>query len=127
MAHNNNQQNSCNNATITPIFTKINVNLNLNVSVGKNAEPQGEMVPPDGGWGWFVLFAAVMVNVLIPGGIKSFGVIYKAFLEKYSANSSSGAWIPALCYFLYSSLGIYNASFRSFCYWSSFVSDTTIY
>jgi hypothetical protein len=64
------------------------------------------MVPPDGGWGWFVLVAAVMVNVLIPGGIKSFGVIYKAFLSTYNAKATLGAWIPALCYFLYSSLGM---------------------
>uniref|UniRef100_A0ABD2WU41 Major facilitator superfamily (MFS) profile domain-containing protein n=1 Tax=Trichogramma kaykai TaxID=54128 RepID=A0ABD2WU41_9HYME len=64
-----------------------------------------EMVPPDGGWGWFVLIAAVMVNFLIPGGIKSFGVLYKAFLQNFNANESTGSWIPALCYFLYSSLG----------------------
>ncbi|XP_011499501.1 PREDICTED: monocarboxylate transporter 13 [Ceratosolen solmsi marchali] len=71
----------------------------------KAAAMEGEMVPPDGGWGWFVLVAAVMVNVLIPGGIKSFGVIYKAFLSTYNAKATLGAWIPALCYFLYSSLG----------------------
>lgn len=66
---------------------------------------EGEMIPPDGGWGWFVLVAAVMVNVLIPGGIKSFGVLYKAFLTAFGANVSEGSLAPALCYFLYSSLG----------------------
>ncbi|KAJ8674991.1 hypothetical protein QAD02_010777 [Eretmocerus hayati] len=65
----------------------------------------GELVPPDGGWGWFVLVAAVMVNVLIPGGIKSFGVIYRAFLTTYNGSAKKGSLIPALCYFLYSSLG----------------------
>ena len=64
-----------------------------------------EMVPPDGGWGWYVLCAAVVVNVLIPGGIKSFGVLYANFLETFEASNAAGSWIPALCYFLYSSLG----------------------
>ncbi|XP_014207545.1 monocarboxylate transporter 9 [Copidosoma floridanum] len=66
---------------------------------------EGELIPPDGGWGWFVLIAAVMVNVLIPGGIKSFGVLYNAFLTTFDAKATNGSWIPAICYFLYSSLG----------------------
>ncbi|XP_008206529.1 uncharacterized protein LOC100123026 isoform X4 [Nasonia vitripennis] len=68
-------------------------------------DPDCEMVPPDGGWGWFVLVAAVMVNVLIPGGIKSFSVFYKAFQDQFESSLSAASWIPALCYFLYSSLG----------------------
>ncbi|XP_034949160.1 monocarboxylate transporter 9-like [Chelonus insularis] len=64
-----------------------------------------ELVPPDGGWGWLVLLAAVMVNVLIPGTIKSFGVLFVEFLEVFDASPAAAAWIPALCYFLYSSLG----------------------
>ncbi|XP_058804067.1 monocarboxylate transporter 13 [Phymastichus coffea] len=72
----------------------------------KNKEMSMEdMVPPDGRWGWLVLIAAITVNLLIPGGIKSFGILYQEFLLIYNANSTSGSWIPALCYFLYSSLG----------------------
>ncbi|XP_033217272.1 monocarboxylate transporter 9 isoform X2 [Belonocnema kinseyi] len=63
------------------------------------------MVPPDGGWGWFVLIAAVMVNLLIPGAIKSFGVLFVEFLEVFETTPTEASWIPALCYFLYSSLG----------------------
>nr|XP_022907737.1 monocarboxylate transporter 13 isoform X1 [Onthophagus taurus] len=64
-----------------------------------------KLVPPDGGWGWLVLFGATLVNILIPGTVKSFGVLFVEFLEVFDAGPSAAAWIPALCYFLYSSLG----------------------
>ncbi|XP_065355492.1 monocarboxylate transporter 13 [Calliphora vicina] len=64
-----------------------------------------DLVPPDGGWGWLVLAGSMMVNILIPGTIKSFGVLFVEFLEAFQASPSAAAWIPALCYFLYSSLG----------------------
>ncbi|XP_053682385.1 monocarboxylate transporter 12-B [Sabethes cyaneus] len=64
-----------------------------------------ELVPPDGGWGWLVLAGSMLVNILVPGTIKSFGVLFVEFLEAFQASPSAAAWIPALCYFLYSSLG----------------------
>ncbi|KAG7208740.1 hypothetical protein KM043_014936 [Ampulex compressa] len=64
-----------------------------------------KMVPPDGGWGWVVLFSALLVNFLIPGTVKSFGVLFVEFLHVFKASSSAASWMPALCYFLYSSLG----------------------
>ncbi|XP_037046427.1 monocarboxylate transporter 13 [Bradysia coprophila] len=64
-----------------------------------------ELVPPDGGWGWLVLAGSMLVNILVPGTVKSFGVLFVEFLEAFDASPSTAAWIPALCYFLYSSLG----------------------
>ncbi|XP_061392992.1 monocarboxylate transporter 13, partial [Musca vetustissima] len=64
-----------------------------------------DLIPPDGGWGWLVLAGSMMVNILIPGTIKSFGVLFVEFLEAFEASPATAAWIPALCYFLYSSLG----------------------
>ncbi|KAJ8941426.1 hypothetical protein NQ318_016058 [Aromia moschata] len=64
-----------------------------------------KLVPPDGDWGWLVLFGATMVNVLVPGTIKSFGVLFVEFMEAFNSSPAEGMWIPALCYFLYSSLG----------------------
>ena len=64
-----------------------------------------KLVPPDGGWGWLVLFGSTLVNVLVPGTVKSFGVLFVEFLEAFEASPAAAAWIPALCYFLYSSLG----------------------
>lgn len=39
------------------------------------------------------------------GTVKSFGVLFMEFLEAFDASPSTALWIPALCYFLYSSLG----------------------
>ncbi|XP_022195886.1 monocarboxylate transporter 13 isoform X3 [Nilaparvata lugens] len=64
-----------------------------------------EYVPPDGGWGWLVLGGTVLINLLIPGTIKSFGVLFIEFLEIFNASAVAASWIPALCYFLYCSLG----------------------
>ncbi|CAG9855421.1 unnamed protein product [Phyllotreta striolata] len=64
-----------------------------------------KLVPPDGGWGWLVLFGATMVNILVPGTIKSFGVLFVEFIEAFESSPAEAMWIPALCYFLYSSLG----------------------
>ncbi|CAH1153837.1 unnamed protein product [Phaedon cochleariae] len=72
---------------------------------GNKKMPKWKLVPPDGGWGWLVLFGATMVNILVPGTIKSFGVLFVEFLEAFEASPAEGMWIPALCYFLYSSLG----------------------
>lgn len=83
-----------------------------------------DLVPPDGGWGWLVLAGSMLVNILIPGTIKSFGVLFVEFVEAFETTPAQvgrnkdltelnliiscylqAAWIPALCYFLYSSLG----------------------
>ncbi|XP_059222022.1 monocarboxylate transporter 9 isoform X2 [Stomoxys calcitrans] len=71
----------------------------------KETNIEYDLVPPDGGWGWLVLAGSMMVNILIPGTIKSFGVLFVEFLEAFNASPATAAWIPALCYFLYSSLG----------------------
>lgn len=71
----------------------------------KNDGVEYDLVPPDGGWGWLVLAGSMMVNILIPGTIKSFGVLFVEFLDVFKASPATAAWIPALCYFLYSSLG----------------------
>uniref|UniRef100_A0A336LIH1 CSON002398 protein n=1 Tax=Culicoides sonorensis TaxID=179676 RepID=A0A336LIH1_CULSO len=70
-----------------------------------NDDEKYEMVPPDGGWGWFILFGSMLINILVPGTIKSFGVLFVEFQEAFQSSSTEAAWIPALCYFLYSSLG----------------------
>ncbi|KAK1123806.1 hypothetical protein K0M31_008496 [Melipona bicolor] len=64
-----------------------------------------KLVPPDGGWGWVVLSSALVVNFLIPGTVKSFGVLFVEFLHVFKATSTAASWMPALCYFLYNSLG----------------------
>lgn len=87
---------------------QIQRNKSVVIAEGKNAKKGMEkwkLVPPDGGWGWLVLFGSTLVNVLVPGTVKSFGVLFVVFLENFEASTAAAMWIPALCYFLYSSLG----------------------
>lgn len=74
-------------------------------TIGPAPERDWEMVPPDGKWGWFILVGATLVNILIPGTIKSFGVLLVEFNDVFNASASASSGIVALCYFLYSSLG----------------------
>lgn len=78
---------------------------NKQKSSKKTVNEEYDLVPPDGGWGWLILFGSMLVNILIPGTIKSFGVLFLEFLDAFNASPATAAWIPALCYFLYSSLG----------------------
>ncbi|KAH8361198.1 hypothetical protein KR200_006413, partial [Drosophila serrata] len=71
----------------------------------KNDDSEYDLVPPDGGWGWLVLLGSCLTNILIPGTIKSFGVLFVEFTEAFNSSPTKASWIPALCYFLYSSLG----------------------
>ncbi|XP_075989969.1 solute carrier family 16 member hermes isoform X5 [Anticarsia gemmatalis] len=48
---------------------------------------------------------ATLVNILIPGTIKSFGVLLVEFNDVFQSSASASSGIVALCYFLYSSLG----------------------
>ena len=45
------------------------------------------------------------MNILIPGTIKSFGVLLVEFNDVFECSPSASLGIVALCYFLYSSLG----------------------
>lgn len=51
---------------------------------------------PDGGWGWFVVFAASMLNVISEGVTLSFGFLYIEFLREFGASASATSWIGSL-------------------------------
>lgn len=51
---------------------------------------------PDGGWGWVVVFAAFMVNMIADGVTFSFGVIFIEFEKYFEEGKSKTAWIGSL-------------------------------
>ncbi|XP_054281981.1 monocarboxylate transporter 12-like isoform X2 [Macrosteles quadrilineatus] len=55
-----------------------------------------EVKAPDGGWGWVVVFAAFMVNLIADGITFSFGVIFVEFLHYFGEGKSKTAWIGSL-------------------------------
>lgn len=71
----------------------------------KVEEEEWDEVAPDGGWGWMVLLGSTLVNTLIPGLIKSFGVLFVEFLSVFNASPSTAMWIPGLTFALYNLLG----------------------
>ncbi|KAL0112510.1 hypothetical protein PUN28_012080 [Cardiocondyla obscurior] len=64
-----------------------------------NSSFQGQFCearPPDGGWGWVVVAASFMVNLIADGITFSFGVIYVEFLNYFGEGKSKTAWIGSL-------------------------------
>lgn len=51
---------------------------------------------PDGGWGWVVVFASFMVNMIADGVTFSFGVIFIEFEKYFEEGKSKTAWIGSL-------------------------------
>ncbi|PZC72331.1 hypothetical protein B5X24_HaOG211309 [Helicoverpa armigera] len=63
--------------------------------------------PPDGGYGWVVVFGAFMVQFWVAGLFKSYGVLYVEIMETFPDSSESVAsWIPAALSTLCLALGI---------------------
>lgn len=63
-----------------------------NSSLGQFSEAR----PPDGGWGWVIVAASFMVNLIADGVTFSFGVIYVEFLKYFGEGKSKTAWIGSL-------------------------------
>lgn len=51
---------------------------------------------PDGGWGWMVVFASLMICLISDGISFSFGLLYIEFLKEFQESKSKTAWIGAL-------------------------------
>lgn len=46
------------------------------------------IVPPDGGWGWVVVFAAFYCNVVVDGIIYSFGMLMSDMAKEFNETES---------------------------------------
>ncbi|XP_050400283.1 monocarboxylate transporter 10 isoform X2 [Patella vulgata] len=52
--------------------------------------------PPDGGWGWFVCFTALVANGTVIAIINTYGIIYVAIEDKFSTKEQSIAFKTSL-------------------------------
>ncbi|XP_065222500.1 uncharacterized protein LOC135847046 [Planococcus citri] len=55
-----------------------------------------ESKAPDGGYGWVIVFASFMVNLIADGVTFSFGVIYVELVDYFGEGKSKTAWIGSL-------------------------------
>lgn len=51
---------------------------------------------PDGGWGWVVVLASLIISMVADGISFSFGLLYIEFLHEFGASKSKTAWIGSL-------------------------------
>lgn len=63
---------------------------------GSSSGAYSEAQPPDGGWGWVVVFASFIINLIADGITFSFGVIYVEFLAYFGEGKGKTAWIGSL-------------------------------
>lgn len=51
---------------------------------------------PDGGWGWMVVLASVIISAVADGVSFSFGLLYIEFLNEFGVSKSSTSLIGSL-------------------------------
>ncbi|CAG2256158.1 unnamed protein product [Mytilus edulis] len=60
----------------------------------------------DKGYAWFILIISCIVYIIVPGSVKSFGVLYTELLDYYDGGAGNTAGIPGVLLFLYFGLGM---------------------
>lgn len=61
--------------------------------------------PPDGGYGWVVVFASFMCNMIVDGIAYTFGKFHEPFAEHFHASLGTTAWVGSLLSGVYLSAG----------------------
>ncbi|KAH7952239.1 hypothetical protein HPB52_020344 [Rhipicephalus sanguineus] len=59
--------------------------------------------PPDGGYGWVIVFASFICFVIVDGIIFSFGIFLREFASTFNESKGSTAWVASIqtgCYLL---------------------------
>lgn len=61
--------------------------------------------PPDGGYGWVIVFASFMCNLIVDGIAYTFGVFLDDFVQHFGEGKGTVAWAGSLLSGMYLSVG----------------------
>lgn len=61
-----------------------------------NDEEDNVPQPPDGGWGWVVVFASFMCNLILDGIAYTFGILLKPLVEDFDSDAGTISWVGSL-------------------------------
>ncbi len=67
--------------------------------------------PPEGGYGWVVVFESFIVHFLVLGSIYSFGVYFPTYIEAFQAKQGSVAWVGSIGACLMVGCGLWTGSY----------------
>ncbi|CAC5388567.1 Monocarboxylate transporter 9 [Mytilus coruscus] len=67
----------------------------------KNVDEHNTAKPPDGGWGWVVVFSSLMCNILVDGIGLAYGVLLPKFAEYFQTSKSKVSLVGSLLIGMY--------------------------
>uniref|UniRef100_A0A4W5L9W7 Solute carrier family 16 member 5 n=1 Tax=Hucho hucho TaxID=62062 RepID=A0A4W5L9W7_9TELE len=59
-------------------------------------QPYAQQVAPDGGWGWVVLVATILVLALTLAFPSCIGIFYTELQAEFSSSNTETSWVPAI-------------------------------
>jgi len=62
----------------------------------EDEDDEVRVVPPDGGWGWMVVFSSFLIHIIADGIVYSFGIFFVEFVDYFDASHSETAWIASI-------------------------------
>ncbi|XP_067013658.2 monocarboxylate transporter 14 isoform X1 [Anabrus simplex] len=87
--------------------------------------------PPDGGYGWVIVFASFLCNMIVDGIAYTFGVFLGEFVEFFGEGKGKTAWVGSLLSGMYLSAGPVVSALtnkfgcRAVCIWGSIIGSAS--
>ena len=54
-------------------------------SEDEELDDEQRVIPPDGGWGWMVVFSSFIIHIIADGIVYSFGIFFVEFVDYFNS------------------------------------------